>query len=181
MAWPSLLAACESGRVSSPSTMAPSSKNHRILSPDVRNQSSWAWLWSVVSGAASEAVLLGMTETDCMYVVLPMFHIAALSATGAALSVSASVAIRPRFSASRFWRDVRQFEATTFQYLGEILRYVLAQPARDDDQPNSLRAMLGAGITKRVWQQFEERFGPVKIVESYGSSEGVCHERPLPA
>lgn len=126
-----------------------------------------------IAGAISESVLLGMNERDCMYVVLPMFHIAALSATGAALSVGGAVAIRPRFSASRFWRDVQRFEATTFQYLGEILRYVLAQPRHRDEQPNTLRAMIGAGISTRVWQEFVERFGPVRIVESYGSSEGV--------
>jgi fatty-acyl-CoA synthase len=33
--------------------------------------------------------------------------------------------------------------------------------------------MLGAGVTKEVWLEFEARFGPVQIIESYGSSEGV--------
>ncbi|MFO0691630.1 MAG: AMP-binding protein [Myxococcota bacterium] len=126
-----------------------------------------------LAGAISEGVLLEMDERDCMYVVLPMFHIAALSATGAALSVCASVAIRERFSASHFWADVHAFGATTFQYLGEVLRYLLAQPPSPLDRPNPLRAMIGAGVDARVGHAFEARFGPVRIVESYGSSEGV--------
>ena len=52
-----------------------------------------------VAGATSEGALFDLTEADRMYVVLPMFHIAALSAIGAALSVGASVVIRSRFSA----------------------------------------------------------------------------------
>ncbi len=126
-----------------------------------------------VAGATSEGVLFRMEEGDCMYVFLPMFHIAALSSLGAALSVGASVAIRPRFSASRFWVDVRRFSATQFQYLGEIIRYLLAKPPSEDDRSNSLKAILGAGLTKENWCAFDERFGPLRVVESYGSSEGV--------
>jgi fatty-acyl-CoA synthase len=126
-----------------------------------------------VAGATSEGALFEMTDADRMYVVLPMFHIAALSAIGAALSVCASVVIRSKFSASAFWQDVHAYSATTFQYLGEILRYLIAQPSSPLDRPNPLRALLGAGVTEEVWLRFEQRFGPVQIVESYGSSEGV--------
>ena len=126
-----------------------------------------------VAGATSEGVLFGMEESGCMYVFLPMFHIAALSSIGAALSVGASVAIRPRFSASRFWRDVKLFSATQFQYLGEIIRYLLAQPPLEGERDNTLKAILGAGLTTANWRAFDERFGPLRIVESYGSSEGV--------
>lgn len=126
-----------------------------------------------VAGGTSEGVLFDMEEDDCMYVFLPMFHIAALSSIGAALSVGGSVAIRPRFSASRFWDDVRRFSATQFQYLGEIIRYLLARPPLVDDRDNTLKAILGAGLTKENWEAFDERFGPLRVVESYGSSEGV--------
>ncbi len=126
-----------------------------------------------IAGGTSEGALLDLQPDDCMYVVLPMFHIAALSAIGAALSSEASLVIRPRFSASRFWDDVRRFDATAIQYLGEILRYLLAQPPSANDRPNPLRAMIGAGLSARVWRAFVERFGPIEIVESYGSSEGV--------
>jgi fatty-acyl-CoA synthase len=123
--------------------------------------------------ATSEAVLLGMDADACMYVVLPMFHIAALSAIGAALGVNASVAIRPRFSARSFWDDVHRFSVTHFQYLGEILRYLLARPAGPHDRPNTMQAMIGAGADERTWRAFVERFGAIGIIESYGSSEGV--------
>lgn len=126
-----------------------------------------------LAGAASECVLFGIDQTGCMLVFLPMFHIAALSSIGAALATNASIVLRPRFSASKFWQDVDRFSATHFQYLGEIVRYLLAQPSRETDRPNTLEGMVGAGLNERNWRAFEDRFGPVRIVESYGSSEGV--------
>ena len=60
---------------------------------------------------------------------------------------------------------MRRFGATSFQYLGEILRYLVSRPPRDDDRPNTLRVMIGAGVDEKIWRAFEERFGPVRIVE----------------
>src|SRR5262249_40174481 len=116
-----------------------------------------------IAGATSEAAILDMGPEDRMYVVLPMFHIAALSAMGAAISAHASFVLRSRFSASAFWDDVRRFGVTRFQYLGEIVRYLMAQPARPDDRHHTLRAMMGAGLQPHVWRTFRDRFGVEKI------------------
>ncbi|MCP1471479.1 fatty-acyl-CoA synthase [Sphingobium sp. OAS761] len=127
-----------------------------------------------VSSGMSEAVLLGLTERDRMYVVLPMYHIAALSAIAAAFSVGASVLLRARFSVTNFWPDVRTHGVTAMQYLGEIARYVASRPATAADRDHGLRTMIGAGMQAQVWRAFRDRFGVPHIVECYGSSEGVC-------
>lgn len=126
-----------------------------------------------VSGGIAEGIFLGLDQSDRVYVVLPMFHIAALSLIAAALSVSGAIFIRPRFSATSFWDDVREHRLTGFQYLGEIVRYLLAQPPKPDDREHTIRAMMGAGLSKEVWEAFVDRFGEIRIVEAYGSSEGV--------
>src|SRR6202012_5698581 len=87
---------------------------------------------------------------------------------------SASFVLRRRFSASEFWDDVRRHGVTTFQYLGEIARYLVAQPARANDRDHGLRAMMGAGMQADIWRGFQNRFGVADIIECYGSSEGVC-------
>jgi fatty-acyl-CoA synthase len=127
-----------------------------------------------IASATSEAVLLDLGPSDRMYVVLPIFHIAALTAIGAAISVGAAVVLRGRFSASRFWQDVREHGVTAMQYLGEIARYVATRPAAATDRKHGLRAMIGAGMQVDVWKQFRDRFGVGSIIECYGSSEGVC-------
>ena len=40
----------------------------------------------------------------------------------------ATVVLRKKFSASHFWSDCRKYNVTIVQYIGEIFRYILAQP-----------------------------------------------------
>lgn len=39
-----------------------------------------------------------------------------------------TMALRTKFSASQFWDDVRRYKANVVQYIGELCRYLLAQP-----------------------------------------------------
>ena len=57
-------------------------------------------------------------------------------------------------------------------YIGEVCRYLLAQPKSDTEKKHSLRMMLGLGLKKEIWSEFCERFEVQKIAEFYGSSEG---------
>ena len=36
--------------------------------------------------------------------------------------------LRKKFSASQFWDDCRKYNVTIIQYIGELCRYLLAQP-----------------------------------------------------
>lgn len=128
-----------------------------------------------IAGSIFETAILDLTKADRIYVVLPMFHIAALTAMGAAIAAGGSFLLRRRFSASQFWRDIREYEATAVQYLGEIARYVAERPPQADDRNHTLRAMVGAGIQAPVWRTFVERFGVREVRECYGSTEGVCN------
>jgi fatty-acyl-CoA synthase len=91
---------------------------------------------------------------------------------GAVLASGASLALRRRFSASAFWDDVREFDATHFQYIGEFCRYLLSQPPRPNDREHRIRAIIGNGLRADVWAPFQERFGIPRIVEFYGATEG---------
>ncbi|MNQ82607.1 Long-chain-fatty-acid--CoA ligase FadD17 [compost metagenome] len=83
----------------------------------------------------------------------------------------ASIAISRKFSASRFWDDIRAFRATSFIYVGELCRYLLNAPRRPDDRDNSLRVIIGNGMRPDVWDEFQQRFGVKHICEFYGASE----------
>ena len=86
---------------------------------------------------------------------------------GAALYAGATLALRRKFSARAFWDDVREYDVTHFQYIGEICRYLLNQPPRRDDREHRMRAMIGNGLRADVWAPFQERFG---IAEGASSS-----------
>ncbi|MEV0637015.1 long-chain-fatty-acid--CoA ligase [Streptomyces sp. NPDC050619] len=109
---------------------------------------------------------------DVHYVCMPMFHGNAVIADWApALSAGAGVALRRRFSASRFLADVRQYGATYFTYVGRAVQYLLATEPRPDDRDNPLRLGFGTEAGAVDAAAFERRFG-VRLVEGYGSSEG---------
>ena len=56
--------------------------------------------------------------------------------------------------------------------MGEMCRYLLAQPKSADETSHSLRMMHGLGLKKEIWKEFCDRFKIHKIAEFYGSSEG---------
>ncbi len=122
------------------------------------------------------ATLLGITAEDVFYCVLPLFHGAAgMSLVSNAVSAGASVVVRRRFSATRFWDDIRQYGITTVQYIGEIGRYLINQPAQENDKEHTLKYMTGAGLTPDVWKKFLGRFGDINIYEGWGSTEANCN------
>ncbi|MFE0653071.1 AMP-binding protein [Streptomyces sp. NPDC059534] len=114
----------------------------------------------------------GVGPDDVHYVCMPMFHGNAVIADWApALAAGAGVALRARFSASRFLPDVRRFGATYFTYVGRAVQYLLATPPAPDDRDHPLRLGFGTEAGAVDAARFRERFG-VPLVEGYGSSEG---------
>ena len=116
---------------------------------------------------------LKCTESDCIYLCLPLYHGTGLFlGVGAAFSTGASMFIRRKFSGSNFLSEIREHGATCFIYIGELCRYLLNVPATADDHRNPLTTMMGNGLRPDVWHQFKARFGIKRVAEFYGSSEG---------
>ncbi|MFB7714455.1 long-chain-fatty-acid--CoA ligase [Streptomyces sp. NPDC056105] len=114
----------------------------------------------------------GVRPDDVHYICMPLFHGNAVIADWApAVAAGAGVALRRRFSASRFLDDVRTYGATYFTYVGRAVQYILATEERPDDRDNPLRVGFGTEAGAVDAARFAERFG-VRLVEGYGSSEG---------
>jgi citronellyl-CoA synthetase len=116
---------------------------------------------------------LGLTDQDVLYLTLPCYHNNAVTVCwSAALAGGAAIALRRRFSASAFWKDVQHYQATCFGYIGELCRYLLNQPTCPEELNNSLTCMIGNGLRPSIWGEFKQRFGIERITEFYASSEG---------
>lgn len=117
-------------------------------------------------------VTLQTTDEDVFYCCLPLYHgAAATSITSTALVSGSAIVFRRKFSASEFWADIRRYQVTVFQYIGEICRYLLNKPEQPDDGQHTLRCMLGAGLSRDVWQRWVARFGELDIFEGWGATE----------
>jgi crotonobetaine/carnitine-CoA ligase len=81
-----------------------------------------------------------------------------------------TLAMVDRFSASRFWSQVREYGATHIHYLGGILQILLKQPPSPLDREHGVRIAWGGGCPAEIWKAFQDRFG-VQIRECYGMTE----------
>ncbi len=118
-------------------------------------------------------VVGNFTTDDTMYIPLPFFHgTAIMTGWSSILAAGGALALSRKFSASRFWDDIRKYNATAFNYVGEICRYLMNLPPSPEDLNNSVRVVIGNGLRPEIWKDFKKRFDIPTIGEFYGSSEG---------
>lgn len=117
--------------------------------------------------------LFGATTDDVIYNTLPLYHSAGgVLVIGACLISGNTIALRRKFSASKFWDDCIETKATVIQYIGELCRYLLAQPHSPSEKQHSVYMAIGNGLRPQIWEEFQSRFGIDKIGEFYGLTEG---------
>ena len=119
---------------------------------------------------------VGLTPEDRLHSCLPMFHaIAAWLGFLPVLMTGASMVVTERFSASRFWDEVRAAQATIVHGIFSMVPILLKQPPRPDDASQPARRFY-------IGQQndaFEARFN-CRIIEVFGSTEtGIVTYTPL--
>jgi acyl-CoA synthetase (AMP-forming)/AMP-acid ligase II len=115
---------------------------------------------------------LGWNENDRVLCVLPLFHVNALCHTCIAmLSVGGSIVLTEKFSASRFWKEVREYSITTSSIMRTIPQILLSLPERSDDGDNPLRLVVTL-LSPEMHLRFEERFN-LKAVPSYSLTEDI--------
>ena len=117
--------------------------------------------------------LAEITPDDVAYNPLPLYHATGgVLGPGMALMGGAALHISRKFSASRFWDDVAESDATVFMYIGELCRYLMNTPEHPKERSHRVRAGVGNGLRKDVWSGFVERFKVSSMREFYSSTEG---------
>jgi len=121
---------------------------------------------------ASRAVgLVGeFVAGDVLFVWEPLFHIGGAQLLLLPLVHDVHLHMVPRFSASRFWDQVRDSGATHIHYLGGILQMLLRQPPNELDKHHQVRIAWGGGCPPDVLHRFEDRFA-CQVRECYGMTE----------
>ncbi|HMA86150.1 MAG TPA: AMP-binding protein, partial [Desulfosalsimonadaceae bacterium] len=113
-----------------------------------------------------------LKEDDVYYTCLPLCHgNALLITTTMSLARRATVALSRKFSASRFWEQIRTYDATIFNTIGSIIPILMKQPEKETDRRNNVRCVFSAACPADMWEPFEKRFG-VTLYEGYGAVDG---------
>ena len=127
----------------------------------------------IKAGIAFGKMAMALKPSDIQYCAMPLYHNTALSVTlSTAISTGSSIVLAEKFSATRFWDDIRHYGCTCFVYVGEICRFLLNQPEQTNDADHRVRVILGNGLRREIWDAFQQRFGIKRIAELYGASEG---------
>lgn len=134
---------------------------------------------NVIANARQISQWLKFTEDDRLLTIMPLFHMNAVSVTTlSALYAAGSTVVSPKFSASRFWQIISDYQITSFGSVATMLSMLLhtypdgVPPGLKTDQ---LRfAMCGsAPVPAEVMKRFEETFNCL-VIEGYGLSESTC-------
>ncbi|MGI6879813.1 class I adenylate-forming enzyme family protein [Microbacterium sp. gxy059] len=131
---------------------------------------------ALVTETMLRAAVLGAIEVtapepgDVFYVWEPLFHIGGAQVVFLPLFRDVALALAPRFSASRFWRDVVDFDVTHIHYLGGVLQILLQLPPDEAERANRVRVAWGAGATPEVRAACRERYR-FALHECYGMTE----------
>ncbi|HBB86742.1 MAG TPA: long-chain fatty acid--CoA ligase [Blastocatellia bacterium] len=134
---------------------------------------------NLIANARQISEWLQFTKDDRLLSIMPLFHMNAVSVTTmSALYAGGSTVVSPRFSASRFWQIISDYEITSFGSVATMLSMLLS--TYPDGVPAGLKtdqlrfAMCGsAPVPAEVMQRFEETFNCL-VIEGYGLSESTC-------
>jgi crotonobetaine/carnitine-CoA ligase len=107
-----------------------------------------------------------------IYAPYPVFHITGKGGFYFATVFGGASVIRPSFSSSDFWKDVRTFDANAMVLLGPLAQMLLNQPPQDHDADNPLRTVAMAPVIPEV-DAFRERFD-VDVFTTYNMTEINC-------
>ncbi|MEV0585548.1 AMP-binding protein [Nonomuraea sp. NPDC050310] len=116
------------------------------------------------------AAVAGTREGDVDLTAQPFSYMDPQWNTVLCLMTGIPLVILPRFSATTFWRSVREHRVTFFYLLGTMPVYLLKQPEDPLDRTHDVRLVLCSGIDPGLHAVLEERWG-APWREAYGSTE----------
>jgi long-chain acyl-CoA synthetase len=134
---------------------------------------------NLIANARQISEWLRFTPNDRLLTIMPLFHMNAVSVTTmSALYAGGSTVVSPKFSASRFWQVISDYQVTSFGSVATMLSMLLS--TYPEGVPAGLKtdqlrfAMCGsAPVPAEVLKRFEETFKCL-VVEGYGLSESTC-------
>jgi crotonobetaine/carnitine-CoA ligase len=122
---------------------------------------------------------------DRFFTCLPFYHanIQYYSTMGA-MAAGATLVIADRFSASRFWDQVREAQATVVNFIGMMMPVLAKNEESPSDSQNSVRLFYGSpSFSPEFLASFQKRFNTDIIVgfgmteTCYGTIEVIGQER----
>ncbi len=130
---------------------------------------------NLLSSGRRQAMSYRTGPDDRFLTALPMFHASAQSTTlfAAIVAGGATAVFIERYSARRFWEQVRAHRTTRLTLVAMLLRTICAQPPAETDRDHRLRTIgYATNLVEEAQPIFERRFG-IRLTNAYGLSEAL--------
>lgn len=113
-----------------------------------------------------------MSLGERIYACLPLFHINSQAySTMGAIGASGTLVLASRFSARRFWPDVRRYGVHVFNFIGAMAVILSKSTPGEHDAENSVHTAYGVpALPAEVVEDVERRFG-MRVISGFGMSE----------
>lgn len=113
-----------------------------------------------------------MKPGERIYACLPLFHINSQAySTMGAIGVGGALVLTPRFSARRFWPEVRQYAVSVFNFIGAMTIILSKKEPAADDGDNVVHTAYGVpALAPELVDSVQERFG-LRVISGFGMSE----------
>ena len=127
---------------------------------------------SLITAGEGFVARLYLQPHDRVLCVLPMFHINAIfySFSGS-LAAGATLILEPRFSASSFWRVVKETGATEVNTIAAASAILMRRPRSEFVSGHALQKIYGAPFDEEIFRVFNNDFEVPTLIEGYGMSE----------
>ena len=127
------------------------------------------------SSAMNYSLIMDITPDDVVFTCLPLFHSNAMvMGVYPAMIQGAKVVVEEKYSASNFWKWMKDFKITKFNLVGVMSYFMWNAPVVPEEKEHEVKLVLGSPAPHDIIEDFMERFG-IKFMEGYGLTEvGQC-------
>ncbi|GAC1543331.1 MAG: AMP-binding protein [Candidatus Velthaea sp.] len=122
----------------------------------------------MLASARKFNAMMDFGSGDVMYTCFPFYHVlSTITGVLSTMCAGGSIVVSKKFSASRFWSDIRRHGVTRAHLLDPLIPLLMKQPESDLDRKHAVPVMYTAA---GYYPEFEARFG-VRILPLYDMSE----------
>jgi crotonobetaine/carnitine-CoA ligase len=116
------------------------------------------------------AAMLGVQPDDVLYTCLPFFHINAFATLMQAILTGAQIVVGPHFSASHFWKRVKDADATITYLLGAMVSILAGRDPVAEESLHRVRTALAPATPPHLYDLFRDRFG-IALIDAWAMTE----------
>jgi len=124
----------------------------------------------LITSAYATGMACDIKNKDRFLLWESLSHIGGIEILLLSLMKGSSFVLLKKFSAKKFWKQIRENKITKLHYLGGILDILIKQRKKYTDSKHHVELAFGAGARKETYYTFKKRFN-IPLREVYGMTE----------